>query len=431
MLLSQYSPSLTLETRLIQDRWGSPVVDDEFVIAQDLSLLEFVHQAKVLIVDDDPLMLQIVEEFLRQGGYRNLVAAPNPTAAMSRILKERPDVVLLDLQMPDVDGIDILKAIRIHPELGRTPVIVLTAAADHEIKLRALNFGANDFLTKPISDRELIVRLKNIILAKAREDHLRAIERERRMHAERELSAADEIQSQLYPRRPPSCAGIDIAGAAYSACKGCGDYFDFFTLPNENIALVVGDVSGHGMASALRMVEARAYLHSLTKFQFDPSGILSELNQFLISEAAYGEDAEGQFITMFFASIDMERREMVYASAGHAAFLIRENGRSEQFSGTGLPLGVADLPIDSSDPIPIEWGDKLLIPTDGIEEAMAESGEKFGIDRMLNVVMKLRNFTSRQIVENLYGYVQAFVAGSAQRDDITAILASFRKPESH
>ncbi len=94
-----------------------------------------------------------------------------------------------------------------------------------------------------------------------------------------------------------------------------------------------------------------------------------------------------------------------------------------------LRIDVADLPIDSSDPISIEWGDKLLIPTDGIEEAMAESGEKFGTERMLNVVQKYRNFPARQIVENLYGSVQAFVAGSAQRDDITTILASFRSPE--
>ncbi|MCA8996280.1 MAG: SpoIIE family protein phosphatase [Planctomycetaceae bacterium] len=386
------------------------------------------RDAKILVVDDEPLMLEIIQAFLKEEGYRHLSGISDPHQAIQEILRERPDLVLLDLQMPELNGIDVLRAIRIHPELGRTPVVVLTAATDEEIKLQALKHGANDFLTKPISDRELVVRVKNIVLAKAREDHLQSIEREKRIVAERELSAADEIQSQLYPRRSPQKRGIDVAGAAYSACKGCGDYFDFFTLPNENLALVVGDVSGHGMASALRMVEARAYLHSLAKFQVDPSGILTELNQFMISEAAYGEDGEGQFITMFFASIDLELRTMSYASAGHSAYLLRQGGETVQFTGTGLPLGVADLPIDPSELVRLEPGDKLLIPTDGIEEAMSESGEQFGAERMLNVIRHHAYQKSAELIETLYQSVQRFTKGTAQRDDITSILAAFRAP---
>jgi serine phosphatase RsbU (regulator of sigma subunit) len=381
------------------------------------------HQPKIMVVDDDQLMLALTKCLLRSAGYENVVVADHPSQAISRVCEERPDIVLLDLYMPDCDGFQILKAIRDDHSLYRTAVIMMTASNDYDDKLKALALGVTDFVNKPLHAEELSMRLRNIVKARAFEDSLRLMERQKRLAAEQELRTAEQIQSHLFPQTPPSVRGLDIAGRAYSAGTGCGDYFDFFTLANEHVGLVVGDVTGHGMPSALRMMETRAYLRSLVKFQIDPGGILTELNQFMIREGAYGGDGTEQFVTLFLAIIDPETHQLTYASAGHLAYVFRQSGETLRLESTGLPLGIADLPLDTSPPIALSPGDILVIATDGIEESMNAHGEQFGASRLAAVVRDCQPCTAGNLVEHLYLSVTQFAAGLPQRDDITAMVA--------
>jgi putative two-component system response regulator len=130
-------------------------------------------QPKVLIVDDEPLMIQVVAEHLRQAGYRNLVSTDQSSRAIGLIIAEQPDVILLDIQMPVINGLDILDEVAGCQTTAGIPVIVLTASTDDDLKLKALRLGATDFLQKPVHGGELVARLRNILMAKAYQDHLR------------------------------------------------------------------------------------------------------------------------------------------------------------------------------------------------------------------------------------------------------------------
>lgn len=137
-----------------------------------------VSSAKILIIDDEPVNIKVARKYLREAGYQNCDATVDSTSAVTRIRADKPDLVLLDLIMPTIDGLEILKSIRADRELFQTPIIVLTAADDRTLKLAALELGANDFLTKPVDPTDLLPRLRNVLSVKAYQDHLRNYARE-------------------------------------------------------------------------------------------------------------------------------------------------------------------------------------------------------------------------------------------------------------
>ena len=129
-------------------------------------------RATIMMVDDEPLMLEILELYLSEEGYWNFVSVNQSTEAMAAIQRKIPDVVFLDIVMPEVDGFDILREIRAHEATKHLPVIILTSSNDAATKLKALELGATDFLEKPIDSSELALRLRNTLTVKAYQDQL-------------------------------------------------------------------------------------------------------------------------------------------------------------------------------------------------------------------------------------------------------------------
>ncbi len=136
------------------------------------SLAERLNEATIMIVDDEPIMVEVLRTFLEEDGYRNFVTTEHSVEALGLIEHERPDVLLLDLKMPEVSGFEILRAVRADPKTRHLPVLILTATADPDTKLRALELGATDFLAKPVDPSEIALRLRNALAAKAYSDHL-------------------------------------------------------------------------------------------------------------------------------------------------------------------------------------------------------------------------------------------------------------------
>jgi len=126
--------------------------------------------AKIMIVDDEPLNIDVVQAFLEEEKFCNFITVEDSTQAMTIIQETRPDLLLLDLLMPEVSGFDILAAVRAHPNFKYLPIIILTASTDFQNKLKALDLGATDFLAKPLDQSELGLRVRNTLAAKAYQD---------------------------------------------------------------------------------------------------------------------------------------------------------------------------------------------------------------------------------------------------------------------
>lgn len=240
-------------------------------------------------------------------------------------------------------------------------------------------------------------------------------DRKRREDIERELQSARAVQQILYPRSWPNCPGFDIAGHVYPADSMCGDYLDFIQVNPQEICVAVGDVSGHGFGPSLQMVETRACLRALLKTGHALDDAVTRLNSLLIDDIP-----PESFITLFAASIALETRSVTYVSAGHAGWLFRQGQPPRKIIAGGLVLGVdAESEYEQSSQLPLQTGDVLLLPTDGVQETQNVDRQLFGIPQMLETVGGLCDRSAAEIVDELYQATIRFAGLRRQNDDLT------------
>ena len=235
-----------------------------------------------------------------------------------------------------------------------------------------------------------------------------------------EMDLAAQVQQRLFPDGPPPLEKLDLAGKVFSADATCGDYFDFIPMDGDKVCLTVGDVSGHGISSALVMAETRAYVRSLPPDRHSPGDIMTRVNRNLI------QDLSGhQFVTLVLAYLDADARRLVYASSGHdTCFVIGPDGRvKHELLSLGLPLGMFEMgDYPTSEPIPFEAGDILFLLTDGLVDCQAHRDRFLDIETCLDLVHQHRGEPAQVIIEKIHAEVQRFLAGDPQNDDITLVI---------
>lgn len=255
-------------------------------------------------------------------------------------------------------------------------------------------------------------------------ERTRAERAERSLRAvEEQLKLAREIHKRLLPGHDPYFPGFDIAGVCSPALAVGGDYFDYITLPDGRLVLLVADVSSHGFAPALIMTGTRRLLRSLLAATSDLSTIIRLANQ------AIEEDTEHHnFVTLFVAIIDPEARTLEYVGCGHSAQLIRSsNGQAEELRSLAFPLGiVGDFEPPRSILRPLDAGDILLLSTDGFHESESPDQEPFGMDRIVRLVARNSEHSAREILNKLVRTVSHFCRHALPADDRTAIIVKVK-----
>ncbi len=238
---------------------------------------------------------------------------------------------------------------------------------------------------------------------------------------ERDLAVARDIQTGLMPSGSPTIAGFDIAGMARPAQQTGGDYYDWQPLPGGHLAVVLADVTGHGIGPALVMAVCRAYARASAPTAPDPAELLMRVNQLIYDDLA----ASGRFITMVIAVISPDGR-VDLCSAGHGPTLLyRAATRDvEVFGGDGPPLGIdPDLSFDAHAQLRLHPGDVLLLATDGFMEwQRASDGQQFGSARLRESLARAVNESARSIFGAIDADVQRFAEGAPQSDDTTAVV---------
>ncbi len=235
-----------------------------------------------------------------------------------------------------------------------------------------------------------------------------------------ELAVARTIQQSLLPRGGMTAPGIEIHGLSVPCDETSGDYFDYIRRPNGRLGLVVGDVSGHGVPAAIVMSTARALLRSMTATDAGPAEIVTRVNAFLAADVE-----TGKFMTLFYAELDLEKREFDYVRAGHNEPIVyrRATDSFEELAEGGIALAfIDDFEFDQAGPIRLETGDLLFMYTDGIVEAMDAGGEQFGMERVHRMLRERRDEPARDIVNALRQAAQAHIGTDKRQDDLTLVL---------
>jgi phosphoserine phosphatase RsbU/P len=371
-------------------------------------------RVRILLVEDDPDDVWVMRNLLsdRWDGPFGLVQVELLSAGIERCAEDCFDVILLDLALPDSQGLETFLAM--HAHAGGTPIVVLTGYADETTAVKAVQAGAQDYLVKGQVDDNLLVRSIRY-----------AIERNRRYRAEEalrdaseEFRAAHEIQQRLYPSQAPNLPGFDIAGAVFPARATAGDYFDYIPMLEGRLGVVVGDVSSHGMGPALLMSETRACLRTLAQAYSDPGEILTRANRLLTADTD-----DFHFVTLALAQIDPRTREMAYASAGQRGYLLHAGGGVTVLDSTSLPLGInAENLIPAVPAITLDPGDIVTFFTDGVVEAESPGRVRFGVGRALEVIRGERNRPAARIVQALNEEIEGFCRHQPRRDDITIVI---------
>jgi PAS domain S-box-containing protein len=302
------------------------------------------------------------------------------------------------------------------PEWARREGMVAFAGHPLMVGERLLGVVAL-FARQPLSDftRKALAAAADHIAGGIQHRHTREALRA----TEAEFRIARRIQQQLFPRTPLAVAGFDVGGASHPAEATGGDYFDYIPLCDGAVAVAVGDVSGHGLGPALLMASLRATLRALARVHADVGEIVRLANR------ALNGDAGEQFVTLFLARLDPQSHSLVYASAGHeTGYLLNRAGRVRlTLESTGAPLGVfPDAAFAVSGAVRLEPEEFVLLLTDGVKDALAPDGTRFGPDRALAIARLYRRDPATHIVTNLYHAVRAFTQETAQDDDISAVV---------
>jgi serine phosphatase RsbU (regulator of sigma subunit)/predicted enzyme related to lactoylglutathione lyase len=252
------------------------------------------------------------------------------------------------------------------------------------------------------------------------QEHAEKLEAERR--AAQELEIARQVQARLFPQIQPEMKTVDYAGVCLQARQVGGDYFDFLNLGPQRLGLIIGDVSGKGIAAALLMANLQASLRSQSALAFDqPEALLRSVNRLF-----FDNTADSAYASLLFAEYDDATRRLRYANCGHlSGLLLKGDGKVEWLESTNTLLGLFPEWNCSMREQELAPGDVLALYTDGITEARDEQGEEFGERYLIDSLQQHRELPCQALLSALVDGVRRF-SPHEQHDDITAIIAKFR-----
>ena len=336
---------------------------------------------KILVVDDEPdlepLMLQRMRRYIREGRYQ-FVFAQNGVEALQKLSEDATiDMVLSDINMPQMDGLTLLDQIpKVDPNIRS---VIISAYGDMKNIRTAMNRGAFDFVTKPVDFEDLQVTIDRTLRHMAEwRDALQS--RDKLVALQNELDVATGMQQSILPTRFPQNPSYEVYGKMQAARNVGGDFFDVIPLNDQRVGLAVADVSDKGVPAALFMMSSRTLLKGAAIGRGIPGDVLQEVNDLLL------EDNEGgMFVTVLYAVYDPATRNLTYSSGGHnSPLLVHADGTSKLLPLTnGVALGIVSGIPYGENTVTLSPGDTVVLYTDGVTEAMNADEEEFGLDPLM------------------------------------------------
>ena len=357
----------------------------------------------VVVVDDDITNLKMAGRILSKNNMR-VTALKSGMALLDYIKTNKPDLILLDIKMPGLDGFETMK--RLQEQMNpseKIPVIFLTADDSQDAETHGLALGAMDFIKKPFIPDVLVLRVRHTIdLVRLQHDLEQENERIRS-----ELAMASRIQSAMLPGIFP-------------------DFFDFFFIDRDHLCLLIADVSGKGIPAALFMMASKIILADNAKSGKSPAQILQDTN-----EAICANNPEEMFVTVWLGILDISTGLLTTANAGHEyPALMHADGQFELFRDRhGLVVGGMPGVKYHEHSLQMYPGSKLFVYTDGVPEATDAENALFGTTRMLEALNAHANESPKQILHGVRQAVNEFVSDMEQFDDLTMMCLEYMPKE--
>jgi serine phosphatase RsbU (regulator of sigma subunit) len=369
----------------------------------------------VLVVDDAPSNIQIVNSILKDT-YKVRIATTGAKALELVKTVPPPDLILLDVMMPGIDGYEVCSQLKSDPGTNDIPVIFLTGQTDTADETHGFEVGAVDYIHKPFSPAVVQARVQTHLLLRGIRKQLA----QQLFTIQKELETARQIQLSILPREMPCISGVDIAARYVPMTSVAGDFYDFIVVDEKHIGILVADVSGHGMPAALIASMLKIALAAQSEHAASPAAVLHGLNLALCGKF------QRHYVTAAYVYLDMEKRVLTYAGAGHPPILWWNSSGDgvKDLSENGLFLGMFDSATYTSMELPISAGEWFLMYTDGIPETANKSEIQFGDERFRQFLGQNRCQSADQLSDALLDEVARWSereSGEDLDDDITIL----------
>lgn len=364
---------------------------------------------RVLLVDDAKANLDILVEELKSD--HKLSLALNGESALQIAAKMPPDLVLLDIVMPGLDGYEVCRQLRARPETAEVPIMFLSSLEEVQNKTRGFEAGANDYLTKPFDMLEVKARVRSLLKAKAYSDAVKE-------QIASELRVAREIQMGMLPHdfAPFEKAyGVSFGAVLEPAREVGGDLYGVCAAGPERLVVFLGDVSGKGLPASMFMVRAISLARLLSREVAEPERILARLNDELAAD-----NPSGMFVTFLCAVFEPETGRLALANGGHCRPVLIRAGESPAWAvkNLGTALGFEPgLEFERTE-LTLKPGDTLILYSDGVSEAFNPQAELYGDARLLADAGALAGESPSAITAGLLQKVRTHANGAPQSDDI-------------
>jgi sigma-B regulation protein RsbU (phosphoserine phosphatase) len=333
----------------------------------------------VLVVDDSRTMRNLLERLLSDFSYRVLLAEDGEEA-LAAYAQHAPDIMLLDMNMPRLDGLGVIGAIRGEHGDQETLIIMITSIESQGLKLSAFSAGVNDFLNKPFDRAELLAR----VAAAARQVRLNRSLRQAADTIAAEMDLVASLQTRLLPSGPPDLPGVTVQSVYRPSGRASGDYFDHFPIADGVLRAVVADVSGHGARAAFLMGIVRTLFHLGRSHSLRLADTLALINTHLMEILGNEPD----FVSVLAADIDFRRGRLTYVNAGHPSGMLRTGDAALALAPTSPVLGFFDLAIEPRTlALPPDSG--LFLFTDGFYDWEMAPGEFVDFDSFWDLAAKV------------------------------------------
>jgi serine phosphatase RsbU (regulator of sigma subunit) len=373
-------------------------------------------QARILVVDDTAANIEYLGSLMEiQGAPYELRSANSGSGALVILDSFTPDLILLDVSMPGMDGFETCARIKARPATRHVPVIFLTARSETSDVVRGFEAGAADYVTKPFEPAELLARVRTHLALKRSREKLAGVLKAIRQ----DLAVARSIQETILPGRLDLIQSLRIAGRYLPVAEIGGDFYDAAETRPGVVRFFLADATGHGIQAALVAMAIKSEYESLKLMIDSPARLLSLLLDSFVEKF----HSVKMLFTCFVADVYVNQGRIVYAGAGHPDQIVirAETGAIERLERTGIMIGVQPEARYEEHQIGFGRGDRLFLFSDGIFEELNHHGQLYGLPRMLGVFERQAPESLEKILDAQLAALDDYLNGEARQDDITLI----------